>query len=348
MKEKILIVEDNSIAREGMRLLLEVEGYDISTAHNGEKALELLSINSYDLILSDIVMPEISGIDLLLTVKKEWPEIIVILITAFGAMDTAIQALRLGAYDYILKPCGDEELKIRIKRGLERKQLGQIVKEKNRQDAVFEVVAGLADTLNNLLAGISGNHEMLRTYFSNDKDTTVIESFQNASICINKSARIVENLCTTVSLFKKDEFRPYDLQDAFLGIKMQFDVERFEFHVPNKLPWVFGGERLINAFTNIIQNALEATREEDKIKIIARIDSTGEFVEIVFVDHGYGIEPGALTKVFLPFFTVKNGDRAGLGLWVAYQTVTYFKGIINIASEENIGTTVTVYLPIYR
>jgi len=348
MKEKILIVEDDSIALEGMRLSLEIEGYDVLAVNNAKKALEILSKERFDLILSDIVMDEISGIDLLLHVKKKWPEIIVILITGYGSLDTVIQALRLGAYDYLLKPCSDEELKIRIKRGLERKHLGQIVKEKTRQDAVFEVVAGLADTLNNLLAGISGNHEMLRTYFSDDKDPVVIESFRNASVCINKSARIVDNLCTTVSLFKKDEMRPYDLQDAFLGIKMQFDIDQLEFHVPNKLPWIYGSDRLTNAFTNIIQNALDASTNGQKVKISAQIDTSGEYVEIIFEDKGCGIGKDMLQKVFLPFFTGKNGERAGLGLWITYQTISYYKGTINISSVENEGTTVTVRLPIFR
>lgn len=348
MKAKILIVEDDSIALEGMELSLKAEGYDVLAVQNGMQALEILSTQRFDLILSDIVMDEISGIDLLLEVKKKWSETIVILITGYGSLDTVIQALRLGAYDYILKPCGDEELKIRIKRGLERKHMGQIVKEKMRQDAVFEIIAGLAEKLNNLLAGISGNHEMIQTYFSTDKHPDVIQSFRNASSCINKSARIVDNLSMTVSLFKNDEFRPFDLHEAFINVKMQFDLARLNFHVPPKLPWVYGSEILANAFTHIVQNAFDAITGEEKVEISANIDVSGEFVEIIFKDNGCGIEPDKLKKVFLPFFSTKDDDRSGLGLWMAYQIITYFKGLINITSLKDQGTTVIVRLPIYR
>lgn len=348
MKDQILIVEDDSIAREGMRLSLEVEGYQVLTAESGREALDLLAEKKIDLILSDIVMDELTGIDLLLKVKKKWPEIIVILITGYGSLDTVIQALRWGAYDYLLKPCSDEELKIRIKRGLERKHMGKIVKEKNRQDAVFEVVAGLADTLNNLLAGISGNHEIIRTFFTDNKEPELQQSFQNATSCINKSARIVDNLCTTVSLFGQNEMRPYDLHEAFLGVKMQTDLDRLDFQVPNKLPFVFGGDQLINAFSNIVQNAIDASADNLKVKITASVDISAEFVEIVFEDNGCGIKPHNLPKVFLPFYTTKDGERVGLGLWMAYQIVTYFKGTIDLTSAPGQGTTVIVRLPIFR
>jgi signal transduction histidine kinase len=348
MKDQILIVEDDSIVREGMRLSLEVEGYLVHTAESGREALDTLAEKNIDLILSDIVMDELSGIDLLLKVKKKWPEIIVILITGYGSLDTVIQALRWGAYDYLLKPCSDEELKIRIKRGLERKHMGKIVKEKSRQDAVFEVVAGLADTLNNLLAGISGNHEIIRTFFSDNKDLELLQSFRNAANCINKSARIVDNLCTTVSLFGQTEMRSYDLHEAFLGVKMQFDLDRLDFQVPNKLPFIFGGDRLVNAFSNIIQNALDAVADDAKVKISASVDVSAEFVEIVVEDNGCGISQKNLPKVFLPFFSSKEGERVGLGLWMAYQIIAYFKGTIDLTSLPGLGTTVIIRLPIYR
>lgn len=348
MKDQILIVEDDSISREGMRLSLEVEGYQVFTTESGQEALEVLNDKKIDLILSDIVMDELSGIDLLLKVKKKWPEIIVILITGYGSLDTVIQALRLGAYDYLLKPCSDEELKIRIKRGLERKHMGKIVKEKSRQDAVFEVVAGLADTLNNLLAGISGNHEIIGTFYIDNRDPELLESFRNASNCINKSARIVDNLCTTVSLFGQTEIGSYDLHEAFLGVKMQFDLDRFDFRLPNKLPWVLGGEQLVNAFSNIVQNSIDAISEDQSVKISASVDVSAEFVEIIFEDKGCGINPKVLPKVFLPFFSVKDGERVGLGLWMAYQIITYYRGTIDITSSEGNGTTVIVRLPIFR
>lgn len=348
MKNRILIVEDDAIAREGMKLSLEMEGYDITATSSGKLALELMMQEKYDLVLSDIVMDEISGIDLLLEIKRKWPETIVILITGYGSLDSVIHAMRLGAFDYLLKPCSDDELKIRIKRGLERKKIGLIIKEKNRQDAIFDLVVGLADTLNNLLAGISGNHEMLRTYFSEDKEPDVIESFRNASLCINKAARIVDNLCMTVSLFNRNEMRPFDLEEAFLSIKMQFDLNRISFKYPEKLPWANGSERMSNVFINIVQNAFEASKNDEKILITANVDPTGEFIEIAFIDSGVGIAPDDLTKVFLPFFTTKDTGQAGLGLWMAYQTVTYFKGSISISSVLNKGTTVTIKLPIYR
>ena len=348
MKEKILIVEDDTIALEGLKLSLENEGYHILALNSGKRALEMLTNEAFDLVLSDIVMADVSGLDLLLHIKKKYPETIVILITGYGSLDIVIEALRQGAYDYLLKPCSDEELKIRIKRGLEKRRMGQIIKEKNRQEALIEFVGGFANTLNNLVAGISSNYEMLSTYIDNDECPEIQEIFQNVALYINQSARILDKLSSATNLFSNSEIAPFELENAFLNIKTLFAQDVIDLNVPSKLPWVYGNNQLSTAFINIIQNSIEASQKGQKVKISVSIDRTGEFVELVFEDNGCGIASDDLSKVFIPFYTTKNSTNAGLGLWVAYQTITYYKGTINITSEKGIGTTVSIRLPIYR
>lgn len=121
----ILIVEDERVLRESLAGLLEPEGYEIVQAENGVRARDLLLKRSVDLILSDVRMPEMDGITLLGHVKQIAPQTPVIMITAFGTVDTAVQAMRAGAWDYLLKPVQFDDLLMKIQRALEYSELSR-------------------------------------------------------------------------------------------------------------------------------------------------------------------------------------------------------------------------------
>ncbi len=124
-KESILIVEDDLQSLQAFEKILSTEGYETTAIDSSEEALKLIKKNEYNLVLSDIVMKGIDGLQILSETKKMNPETMVILITGYVTVETAIKALRDGAVDYILKPCKEDELKIRIKRALERQRLGK-------------------------------------------------------------------------------------------------------------------------------------------------------------------------------------------------------------------------------
>lgn len=130
---QILIVDDEQSMLDFLTLMLQKEGYDIITANDGAKAKELIKKEKLDLIISDIKMPDIDGIELLKFIKEVNPEATVILITAYASTKTAIQALKLGAYDYISKPFDIDELKIIIEKALEKKRLTEEVSYLKRE-----------------------------------------------------------------------------------------------------------------------------------------------------------------------------------------------------------------------
>jgi DNA-binding NtrC family response regulator len=119
----ILIVDDEPLVRSSLSELLTLSGYTVSTAGNGKEALELLRDYTADIIITDIKMPEMDGIQLLNQVKKRHPEVPVILITGYGSIDSAVEAMKQGAYDYITKPIVDSEIKIVIERLMQQRQL---------------------------------------------------------------------------------------------------------------------------------------------------------------------------------------------------------------------------------
>ena len=145
--EKLLVVDDERSMRELLELVLKREGYSVHTAENGTRALELIKQNVYDLIISDVKMPDISGIDLLARVREISPETMVIMITAFATVDTARKAFKLGAEDLVIKDAGFdvEELTVSVGKVLEKKQLRQenvLLKRELRQRNSLENIIG--------------------------------------------------------------------------------------------------------------------------------------------------------------------------------------------------------------
>ncbi|HLE41838.1 MAG TPA: sigma-54 dependent transcriptional regulator [Nitrospirota bacterium] len=120
---RILVVDDERSMRDFLLIMLKKEGYEVVTAENGGDALKTVQGEIFDLVISDVKMPGLDGIDVLKAVKEVSPETVVIMITAFATTETAVEAMKLGAYDYIIKPFKVDELKLIIKKALEKHSL---------------------------------------------------------------------------------------------------------------------------------------------------------------------------------------------------------------------------------
>ena len=182
MKRKILVVDDEEIIRNSLAYFLQSEGFSVDEAGNGEIALEKITdaeSSGYDLVITDIKMPGIDGITLLQKVSGIQPETFFIIITAFGALETAVKALRLGAYDYIMKPLEFDDVLFKIKKLFEHKELllenknlrkeinekydfENLIGQTEKMQAVFESIKKVANTTGNILiTGKSGTGKEL-------------------------------------------------------------------------------------------------------------------------------------------------------------------------------------------
>ncbi len=120
---RILVIDDEQGMRDFLSIMLKKEGYEVVAAENGEHALKAIHTEIYDLVITDVKMPKVDGIEVLRTIKEVSPETVVIVITAFATTDTAVQAMKLGAYDYITKPFKVDEIKLIIQKALEKRHL---------------------------------------------------------------------------------------------------------------------------------------------------------------------------------------------------------------------------------
>ncbi len=154
-KYKILVVDDENSLRELLTILLQREGYLIEQAGDGAVAFEMAQATVYDLIISDIQMPKMSGIELLRHLREQSNDVTVMMITAFSSTEEAVEAMKLGAYDYITKPFNNDEIRLVIKNALEREQLQQEnrqLKQQLGQRFSFQSLIGSSPAMSRLIA----------------------------------------------------------------------------------------------------------------------------------------------------------------------------------------------------
>ncbi len=166
--ERILVVDDEQGMRQYLHKLLSDKGYVVETAAEGAGALDSIKVNMPDLALIDFKMPKMDGLQLLEKIKKEYPEIIVVMMTAYGTMENAVKAMKLGAVDYVNKPFDMEEILLVVDKALEKKRLeaenivlrrelkksytfSDIISENKQMQRVFEIIKKVAPAKSTVL-----------------------------------------------------------------------------------------------------------------------------------------------------------------------------------------------------
>ena len=119
---RILVVDDEMIVCESCQRILEEEGYEVEIALSGKEAFEKMKSNPFDIVITDLKMPGIDGMEVLKTLRKEYPDAIVIMITGYSTVETAVEAMKLGAFDYIPKPFTPDEVSVVVKKAIEKEE----------------------------------------------------------------------------------------------------------------------------------------------------------------------------------------------------------------------------------
>ena len=158
MKSRVLVVDDEESIREFLEIMLRKEGYEVTCAEDGQKALDLIKKKSIDLVISDLQMPNMTGIELLRHVRDQYPEMLFMMITAFGTTETAVEAMKLGAYDYITKPFKIDEVRINIANALRSRNLeveNRTLKKELNKEYSFQNLVGNSEAMHRI-------YEMIR------------------------------------------------------------------------------------------------------------------------------------------------------------------------------------------
>jgi DNA-binding response OmpR family regulator len=156
----ILVVDDEGAIRYSVSKTLQRVGYNVNAASSGEEALEMLEAQPYNVVLTDIRMPGISGVELLGQIKETSPDAIVILMTGYASLGTAVEALRLGAHDYLVKPSSSQDIRESVRRGLER--ANSLLRRRELLDTIQSSVQELTGQMETPEKVDDGNHHKRR------------------------------------------------------------------------------------------------------------------------------------------------------------------------------------------
>lgn len=153
MKSRILVVDDEESIREFLDIMLRKEGYEVTLAEDGARAIDLLKKKTFDLVISDLQMPQVTGMELLKHVKDNFPDLLFMMITAFGTTETAVEAMKFGAYDYITKPFKIDEVRIVIGNALKSKNLeveNRVLKKELGKENSFQNIVGNSEAMHRI------------------------------------------------------------------------------------------------------------------------------------------------------------------------------------------------------
>ena len=422
MPPRVLIVDDEESVTVTMAAILEMDGYSVATALRGDEALAQIEAETFDLVLTDLRLDDFDGMDVLAAARRKSRETVGIVLTGYASMESAVKALREGAYDYMLKPADVEELRATVARGIERRKLGEQLRERvaDLEDA-NRTINELNESLQDRIAGATAelqarvrdldearielqtgyerlqeldklksqflsiaSHELktpitamsgfvqiavrrirrrLGAGRPNEPDwkkeeETLLEQLEVVQRQTGKLARLVDELLDVSRIESgRLELRLADVDLPELAAEVmrrhQLMATKHELRLvydPDRKLAVRGDrDHLEQVLNNLIGNAMKYSPAGGAIEVkVARV---GEHeVELSVGDHGIGIRPAELARVFGLFYRSPDRDARdvggmGLGLYITKEIVDRHNGRIWAESELARGTTFHVALP---
>ena len=377
---RILLVDDEEAILRSLGEVFRDLGYEVLTALDGSEALRLVSEQAVELVISDVKMPHMDGIELLSRLQTQTPDLPVILITGHGDEDTAISALQKGARDYLRKPIRVKALLAAIKRVQDQQQLEQLLSEErnklvhaSRLASLGTLAAGLAHEINNPATFVKGDLQLLVKSWGIVNE--VLEALppgqvknpeglafvmkevpgllSGMQLGMERIIRLVREMSLLARSEKQDSQRT--VVDLGKCIEEAVAMEHHALPAQTQVQQVQGGETLqtmadaqqiTQVLMNLLSNAAHALACMPDPTIVVRARREAEWATIEVEDNGAGIPEEARPRIFDPFFTTKDiGQGTGLGLSICRGIIHDHGGQIGFESRVGKGTRFWVRLP---
>jgi signal transduction histidine kinase len=355
---RILVVDDDELIIESFeRVFKEYESnFEINKTTDGKEAIRLIEEREYDLIITDIVMPDVDGIQILRKVKQVQPDSEVILITAYSSTGSALDAMHFGAFDYITKPFDLAELKVRIMRAINKRKT--ILEKKKKIDEIERLCYTISHDFKSTLISIKGFTKILtHDYYTKlDGEGQFLINRINANITTMES--MVEGLLEYTKIgswqIEKENINSGDIiREVAANFTPSLKGHTINMIIKKGLPEVYfyrNGLRLV--FTNLIDNAIKyssgGTNSYIKIGIDENAPPDNHFHHFYVEDNGTGIGEENLERIFEIFQRGTLGTREhgyGIGLAIVRKILTTMHCTIRAESEEGKPTRFTFTLP---
>jgi len=356
----ILVIDDEEAMRDSCCQVLTKDGYRTETATDGNSGLQKIRETKPDLALIDLKMPGMSGMELLEKISDIDPNIVSVVITGYATIESAVEAMKRNAYDFLPKPFTPDQLRIVTKRGLERRRLAlesaRLRQEKERMRENF--VALVSHQLRSPLVSMRQVFDVILEGFVGEVAIKQREMIEEASKRVDELLKLINDWLDMFSITAgklTEKFGPVALSPVLsqtvklLQPTAGLKKVRLQMQPPDSSSLVQGDEEsLKQMFVNLMSNGINYNREGGTVTISTREQDSYLVVDIS--DTGIGISQEDLPFIFDTFFRIKtketrNVTGSGLGLSIAKRIIEAHNGSINVVSELGKGTTFSILLP---
>ena len=364
MSGRILVVDDEENVLVTIEAILRMDGYDIDTAGSGERALELIGQNDYDVVLTDLRLEDMSGQDILAAIRQRSPATVSVMLTGYASLESALAALREGAYDYLIKPSDPEELRATVRRGFERRQLLRRITRLEELDELKSQFLSIAShELRTPITAVSGFAQLAvraleeRLRASPPPDPSWQKELERLVRQLNviqdqsaKLGRLVRELLDVSRIQSgRLEFRlaPVDLVQLVREVTEQMQLgapgRSLSVRVNGSSPVILGDrDHLEQVVGNLLDNAMKYSPVAGEVSVFVR--TKGDDAHLTVEDRGMGIPADQLTRVFDLFYRTEEAESRrtpglGLGLYITRGIVERHGGRIWAEGEPDKGAT---------
>jgi signal transduction histidine kinase len=369
MQQKLLLVDDEKDIREVLVLPLADLGYHVVEAENGQEALKLFRETQPSIVLTDIKMPGMDGIELLQKIKYENPDTEVIMITGHGDMELAIRSLKNEATDFITKPINVDALEIAVQRAKDKiitreklqeytESLEKLIREKTELQSHLAslglMIGSISHGIKGLLTGLDGGVYLLDSGFAKKNEVQIKEGWDAVKVTVERIRKMIMDILfyakdrnlrlerINIRNFVEEvakEIKP-KLKSQKIKFVNDFNAELGEFEID--------ATYVHSAILNIIENATDAClRDKTKTshRIVFGVRRHEEKIILEIMDNGIGMDSKTQGKIFTPFFSSKGTKGTGLGLFIANTIIKQHGGEINVKSRVGQGTRFQIKIP---
>ena len=367
---RLLLVDDESEFRNTLAKRLRKRGLDSLQAADGDNCLAVLADHAIDVVVMDVVMPGMNGIDTLYQIKQQYPQIEVILLTGNANTQDGVEGIKHGAFDYLTKPVEFDHLLGKIFQAYDkiisekRQKAAEEFKTRIEQQmiaterlaALGTLAAGVAHEINNPLAIVNEAAGYLKALLQKRElaemphRATFEKALEKVENSVKRARAITHQLLADVG--KRERVVVEIDLEALLtetlalirreaekkGIRVQLEAEG------EAAPLWADPNQIRQVFINLLSNAIHASYDNSEIRVY--IQSTTAEAAIEIVDSGIGISRENQDRIFEPFFSTKSpGEGTGLGLYVTREIVEKFGGRLAVESTLGEGSRFSVIIP---
>ncbi|MDY6837107.1 MAG: response regulator [Thermodesulfobacteriota bacterium] len=381
---KLLVIDDERSILEMLELSLSKEGYEVLTAENGEEGVKRFQEQRPKLVLTDVKMPGIDGIEVLKRIKAMDAEAEVIVITGHGDMDTAIAALQNQASDFVTKPIRDDVLMVSLQRAEKRVAMSEQLKNytenlerqmeecklglmqaqaeliaTERRASIGETVSALAHCVKNILTGLGGGMYMVHVGMAREKAGVLEDGWAMFQRNMERVSDLVLDLLRYSREIRPERriCRPNRIaSEAMEDLRKRAEEHHVMLHSvldPGLKAAYLDRDGIYKVLSNLIANAVEAcvydtaTSKTWEVTIKTKLETEADSEETILfevTDNGCGMTDEVKEQIFHKFFTTKPGQGIGLDLLLAQKIVREHDGEIMVESKVGKGTTCSVRL----